>query len=445
MRLKLFGNITLLSMLVTVIGCYNDKPDESLPVTDNIAVSFSSHYAGYANTRATLNNYDSVMSKGIGIFAMYTSGSKKYDPADAGGSSITAFTANYIDNFHLRYYESSTGESSWYYVPLRYWPGNADEFLSFTAYAPFRNEIELYTYSSGNMQLSSDLEGASYTNLNVTSDKSKMTDLLYADAAQIANMQYYTLDGGETWHKTGNAFVNDDSHHTVLLNMKHATARIAIDISSSALASPTSDYYAVKGTLNATDGIEYTTKQITVNKVVLLGDNTSATDATPKGAFYSKGYLNLGIPTSDQPLWVADETADKICVTYDNTSTVETVRGKGFQLAPDNDWQPGADTDAPNIAGNVITGWRTSVTDNGDGTYTAVGGVTEIGSAQDGYLFVVPQDFSQDSGDHLYVYIDYTVKDTSTNTDTNKSGYVQIKENFEAGKAYVIHIDITNL
>lgn len=128
---------------------------------------------------------------------------------------------------------------------------------------------------------------------------------------------------------------------------------------------------------------------------------------------------------------------------------METVRGKGnFLLGSSSDWQPFTTTDAgidaPNIKGNQIVGWRTSVTPNGDGTYSAVGKVTEIGSAKDGYLFIVPQDFSNgnSSGNKLYLYVDYTVNDTQQNTSTSIKGYVQLHENFEAGKAYVICIDL---
>lgn len=47
------------------------------------------------------------------------------------------------------------------------------------------------------------------------------------------------------------------------------------------------------------DGYEYTTKRITLNKVVLLGDDTSGEGSSPKGVFYPAGYLNLGITTDE--------------------------------------------------------------------------------------------------------------------------------------------------
>lgn len=433
--------ITFLAV-IALAGCSSEDSLKETPIAETEQpVSFSSILTVYNRTRAAVETIDRIQSQGVGVFAMYTKGDTY--------SVNTNFTDNFIQNSNLKYNaETNSGSTAltWYYAPLRYWPMGSDEYLSFFAYAPYRDEYTLYSKEEGGMEQNA--EGATYLKLDVPSDKSQMTDLLYADASTLANMQYYTTDGGETYVKTGTAFTDDNR---VLLTMKHATARIAIDVSSSALADPLGDYYKDKTTFAVTDGIyEYTTKRITLNKVVLLGDDTSGEGSSPKGVFYPAGYLNLGITTDDKPLWVPDESGDKIAITYTNTSSsVETVRGKGnFLLGPSSDWQPFTTTDtnidAPNIKGNQIVGWRTSVTPNGDGTYSAEGNVTEIGSAADGYLFIVPQDFSNgnSSGNKLYLYVDYTVNDTQQNTSTSIKGYVQLHENFEAGKAYVICIDL---
>lgn len=431
--MKLHTFLAIMTVMV-LVGCSNNDNEDALPSrTGQSAITFVSNVSGMA-TRASIANDDIVKtSDGIGIFATY---SKHKD----------ASSFNFMQNFELVYNSDNSTESRWHYMPLRYWPSTSEEYLSFTAYYPFQNQYELYSKTADGMTMNG--EDSVYIKFDIPANKKKMVDILHTDASTLANMQYYTTDGGETYVKTGTAFTDDNR---VLLTMKHATARIAIDVSSSALADPLGDYYKDKTTFAVTDGIyEYTTKRITLNKVVLLGDDTSGEGSSPKGVFYPAGYLNLGITTDDKPLWVPDESGDKIAITYTNTSSsVETVRGKGnFLLGPSSDWQPFTTTDtnidAPNIKGNQIVGWRTSVTPNGDGTYSAEGNVTEIGSAADGYLFIVPQDFSNgnSSGNKLYLYVDYTVNDTQQNTSTSIKGYVQLHENFEAGKAYVICIDL---
>lgn len=363
-----------------------------------IAIAFDGYVSGMY-TRASVNTVDSIAKgNGVGIFAMYNGDGKKYDPTVADGSAVTTFSDNLMQNTNLVFSNTSTvtpAITNWSYAPLRYWPIKANEYVSFLAYAPYSNSVALYTKDANGMK--KDGDNAVYLKYDVSSDKSKMVDLLYNDASTTANMQYNPEGGTSLVH----------------LNLKHACARISIEVTSSALTEPLSEYYEERNVLHAgADGKEYTTRQITINKLILLGDNTSAQGASPTGAFHSTGYLNLGIQTSEQPLWVADDADGKVAITYSE------------------------------LKDKTISGYRTAVTTNADGTFTGEGGVTNVANDKAGYLFIVPQDFSTGVGNKLFCYVDYSVKDIKQNTATNVTGYVPIKQNFEAGKAYLITLDL---
>lgn len=57
------------------------------------------------------------------------------------------------------------------------------------------------------------------------------------------------------------------------------------------------------------------------------------------------------------------------------------------------------------------------------------------------YLFVIPQDFSQD-GNTLYVIVEYTIQYTGVTEPIKNKVYKQLKQNFEQGKAYMLNLTI---
>lgn len=451
----------VLAAALAVTACSTeDSYNESQAVqSEPAAISFDSYIGSSASTRAAVNDYYALAKSttGLGIYAMYTNG-KKYNATSTttDGTEEKNFSANFMSNSHLIFSNSfSPNETSyaWDYSPLRYWPQTKDEYVSFTAYAPYSADAKLYT--KGESSFSEGGSDACYLKHDVPSDKSKMIDLLYNDGSKTANMQHYSTDGGKTWTNTSvynKGFYTQAqygySNPRVLLTLKHATARIAIDLSSTALYNTTYDYKdPFTFNKDATDTkYEYTNTYIVVNKVVLLGDDKSGGNENPTGVFYPTAYLNLETTTDDKPLWAGKVTDGKVAVTYDNTSTIETVRGEGYFVNSNMGyWNQGKDTDAPSIKGNEITGWRQqnyyySASYLQKGLHAA----TEIGSAKDGYLFIIPQDFTDNNanGDKLYCYVDYTVKYRDSDVTYNYKKYAQIKQNFEAGKAYNICIDI---
>lgn len=317
--------------------------------TKGAAISFGSYLSRSAQTRgkAVLEPADVAINGGIGLFAMYTNG-KIYDSTAKPDSAVTSFTDNFMQNINLRSSLSkedlNNGKGdvagSWSYAPLRYWPITPDEHISFMAYSPYNAENTTLYNKNG------ETEGdRTYIKHTVAADQRNHTDLMYADASNIANMQLYKNQDG-TWTKKGDFSESTDNSSTpkVNLKLKHATSRIAFAVTSSALKDPNNFLFTGQdgnvyrfGDIEKGMAIDLVTSAssqtyITVNKVIFLGDNSSA-ETTPKGTFYSNGFLNLSKTLDDKadeannkPLWVVPGDVKKQAFTFDNT--LKTKKGE---------------------------------------------------------------------------------------------------------------------
>lgn len=126
----------------------------------------------------------------------------------------------------------------------------------------------------------------------------------------------------------------------------------------------------------------------TVNKITLAGSS----DGTSKNAFYKKGIIDLAQATDAPTLW--------------DTSLSSTNENKqNFDLVSN---QP-LGKDGINSGNN--------------------------------YLFVIPQDFSQE-GNTLYVYVDYTINNGGETGTVQNKVYKKLTTNFKQGKAYTLNLTI---
>lgn len=135
----------------------------------------------------------------------------------------------------------------------------------------------------------------------------------------------------------------------------------------------------------------YSDATITLKKITLAG---SADDETKK-AFYTEGTIDLSKETKAEGLWTISTPATK----------------QNFE-------------------------WL-----SGDKKVTS----TSVDNPTTDYLFVIPQDFSQNTtgADELYVIVEYTITYSGGSTATMTSKvYKQLKKNFEQGKAYTINLTI---
>lgn len=423
----------------------DDNVVQTSPSTQEAVISFDS-YIGRSNTRASILDNSTIGSKGFGVFAYLTTNGK-YGSSEANNN----FIGNFMTNIKVTGTAIGENENSWSYSPLRYWPQGKDEYVSFLAYAPYKDGMEL---KASDGSTSGDLTYISYD-----ATQGSQYDLTYSSSD--ATNQYLRVNSdGSGYDKSGN-FTEQTLRQ--MLNFKHATARIAFAVTSEILKAEANfkekaSAVARQGMAELTSDKSFTTSSdatITVEKIMLLGDNSSADKDNVTGAFTPLAYLNLNyIPEggSNAGRWVipaSNESTKKLSFTYNGS---DLYTGKyDSEAAVTGKWTP----DESSKKQNTIKGVQTctvSVTPNtktdggAETTYThnigaSSNSVNTIGNGKDGYLFIVPQDFTTDN---LYCYIEYTVSYGSNTglAPIKYSGYGKITQNFEAGHSYLIYLNI---
>ena len=217
---------------------------------------------------------------------------------------------------------TSTGGTTWTYDPKKYWP--TEGHIDFLAYAP---HVDGKTLNGSSIEFT------------VAKDVTKQEDLLWAKAVKQT--------------KKDNSGANK-----VKFTFNHALAKIGYSLKQKA---------------------EYKKTTITVTSIKLVGSD-------PKGAFYTKGTIDLSKENDDKNLWTKDETVEK----------------QNF------DW----------LSSNKVL-------------------TTDVAKS-DNYLFVIPQNFPEDK---LSVVVEYDVQTEGTETLKNKVTKT-ITANFLQGKAYMINLII---
>lgn len=220
----------------------------------------------------------------------------------------------------------STGGTTWTYDLKKYWP--TEGHIDFLAYAPHVGDKTL--------------TGSSSIEFTVAKDVTKQEDLLWAKAVN------------QTKAKNSGA-------NKVKFTFYHALAKIG---------------YSLK------EKEAYNKTTITVTSIKLVGSDS-------KGAFYTKGTIDLSKENNGENLWTTDESVAK----------------QNF------DWLTGEKVLTPTV-------------DNSNN-----------------YLFVIPQDFSATASNNLSVVVEYSVKTDGT-AELKNTVTKPITANFLQGKAYMINLII---
>lgn len=236
-----------------------------------------------------------------------------------------SFEANLFNNQQVTC--PSTG-ANWTYSPLKFWPTQGH--IDFLAYAP-------YNYAGTNTKLT----GTSIS-FEVYNTVANQKDLLWANAK-------------------GQTKANNSGTKKVSFTFNHALAKIGYSLKQKAA---------------------YDKTTITVTSIKLVGSD-------PKGAFYTKGTVNLSEANESNNLWTLDESVAK----------------QNF------DW----------LSSNTVLTTDVAKSDNN--------------------LFVIPQNFSESATNKLSVVVEYTVQTEGTETLKNKVTKT-ITANFLQGKAYMINLTI---
>ena len=118
---------------VALTGCQKDEVLNQVP-QDN-AIEFGTYVGRDAQTKAYVIDNDQLAKDGFGVFAYYT-GTNNFSTSD---------TPNFM--YNQRVDKGTNGQNAnWIYNPIKYWPNNENDKLSFFAYAPHvtnTNEYEL--------------------------------------------------------------------------------------------------------------------------------------------------------------------------------------------------------------------------------------------------------------------------------------------------------------
>ena len=362
--------------LVAMVGCSKDEPVENFSPEN--AIQFGTYVGRDASTRASVIDLAGLQrsTSGFGVFAYYT--------------RTANFTGNEVPNFMNNQKVTYSG-SAWTYSPLKYWPNNVGEKVTFLAYAPYHDKVEVNT----------DATTIDYT---VHTDVLMQEDLLYLDQS---NSGINGTGGTIDMTKPG---VNDKVrfHFAHALSRIGYTAELMVDsVNGDATGDKDDDTTTDLGDLD-----ENTT--ITINSVKLIGKFDNEATLNLKGGVWSD---------------VAAATDDvEYVLTEDNFVTEDNPDNNVFEGNSD----PGVDTDVEKRTLN-----------NSDSYIMII--PQEMGTLDDTDKLT--------AGTGIKIEVDYNVVTTDSKLDGGKidiNNVITSEEfsfNFEQGKAYTfnLHLGMTSV
>lgn len=284
------GLIALTALIVT--SCSNDDVVEAVP--QNQAIEFGTYLGRDAQTRANVISADNLAEQGFGVFAYYT------DEADFSAAAKPNFMFNQKVTGKATGTETSDGVSTswstgWEYTPLKYWPNEATDKLSFFAYAPHK------AADTDNFDLfDNTVAGDPIITFNVNSTVTAQEDFLYASPV----LNKCKANGG--------VGVADN----VLFNFKHALARIGFNIET--IVDEVSD----NGTGTDDDNVD-------ANGTTLDASTTVYIDKVELiGSFFNTGKFNLNTGVWDDKIYTAGLTTYTLETTNFVSALVTTTKQK---------------------------------------------------------------------------------------------------------------------
>lgn len=390
MKKNLFLGLIALTAL-TVTGCSKDDVVSESP-NINRAIEFGTYVGRDAQSRASVldktTGATSLSKQGFGVFAYYT------DDAHYNGTAGSGSMLNFMNNQKV----TSTDGTNWTYSPIKYWPNETKDRLTFFAYAPY-DDADGTDNTNG------------YDNIEFTVTKGDPI-INFAVNGTVKSQQDLV------WSRTNNKDMiknpNVDVDDKVTFNFAHALSRIGFTVKAI-----TDEVTAVVP--NKLDDNTF----IVLKKVMLSSVAGVGNDEPTTGEFYTNGQLNLNNPSAvpATALWT-NCTGAQTFTLADANFVEQTVTYPAGTLY--------------NIAGFVLTE-NTSIINSGNSTKE------NPLNAVDSFIMVIPQNLSS-AGFYVYVEYDVVTIDTSL-TDglsvvTNHISKKVSGLNFESGKAYTLNLQL---
>lgn len=212
---------------VALASCSSDDSvaTDLAQVGDDGAISFNAYSGTTTVTRGTTmstKDFTDPTKGGVGVFAFY-------QPATDGvaGPNFTTVkysTANFMYNQKVAYDAVNT---KWSYSPVKYWPNNKGDKVTYFAYAPYEettvwDDLNVSTNNSGTTV---------YRKFSVNSNVDEQTDYLFAAPNLNLTKPTTISDNANPVGGTGSATVTDATTATTKTNVvnfdfMHVTSKI---------------------------------------------------------------------------------------------------------------------------------------------------------------------------------------------------------------------------
>ena len=199
--------------IAAMASCTKNQQPIAVVTDDGEAPVGFSVYSGTAATKGVSVAKEDVIAadKGIGVFAFY-------QPATNGASnnfnSRKYATPDFMYNANVKPVDPAATPLVWAYNPVKYWPNNTGDQVSFFAYAPYKADT---TWED--LGFSTDVNATKMTaSFPIYNEKAAMQDYLFATPALNKSKQHVSANAG------------DPTADLITFNFKHIMSRIAINI-----------------------------------------------------------------------------------------------------------------------------------------------------------------------------------------------------------------------
>ena len=389
MKKNLFLGLIALTAL-TVTGCSKDDVVSESPNIKR-AIEFGTYVGRDAQSRASVLDTTSLSNQGFGVFAYYT------DEAYYNGTAGSGSVLNFMNNQKV----TRPDGTNWTYSPIKYWPNETNDRLTFFAYAPYDDADDIdNTNGYDNIEFEV-TQGDPIIDFAVNSTVKSQQDLV--------------------WSRTDNKDIiknpNVDVGEKVIFNFAHALSRIGFTVKA------ITDEVTAGVPNKLDDNTFIVLKKVKLSSVAGVGNSEPTT-----GVFYTNGKLNLNNPSDAVPataLWTDCTGAQTFTLADENFVEQNVTYPLGTSY---------------NIAGFVLT-------ENLSIIHTIAGNST-MGNplhAADSFIMVIPQNLSSAG---FFVYVEYdvvTIDESLTDKLSVVTNHISKKVdglNFKSGKAYTLNLQL---